>query len=440
MEPPAVVAHALAADARKQSGDAKAPGKFDPDALEPSGSGWLWELLLSYPRRLMCIARLLFTVVRRPGTPWYFVLRYDEVREVLSRDKDFPVDWDGRMKDLTRGKNFVLGMARGPQYRRSYKELAQAFPLEDIPENVERVSREQSQAIVDAVAAKNPPSFDAVEGLIMEVPVRLCHSYFGIEIPAGVPFGKWTLAISSFVFGPTTDAPREANARAAAEELSAAIRRSIRNAQNGFSTGKAMERLVALQKQDPTIDDDTLHAHLFGMVLGFIPTNVLSGGNILETLLRRPDFLKPTRTAALADDDELLWRCLREALRFRHINLGPWRSCPKGYTLGAGGPRPCRIPPGSFVLASTQSAMFDPRRIERPNVFDPYRRDEDYMVFGVGQHWCIGAYIASAQLTQTFKVLLKREGLAAIDNPKVRTKRFNDLYPLHLVVGFDKSP
>jgi cytochrome P450 len=433
-----MVAHDLATDARKQSGTAKAPGTFDPGALEPSGSGWFWELVLSYPRRLICIARLLFPVVRGPFTPWYFVLRYDEVREVLSHDKDFPVAWDGRMKDLTRGKNFVLGMARGPEYRRSYGQIAQAYPLEDIPEHVEQAARDESQAIVDAVAAKSPPTFDAVEELIIEVPARLCRSYYGIESPAGAPFGKWTLAISAFVFGPTTDAAAEANARAAAAELSAAIRHSIRKAQSGLPTGKAMERLVALQKQDPAIDDDTIHAHLFGMVLGFIPTNVLSGGNILETLLRRPDYLKPARTAALADDDELLWRCLREALRFRHINLGPWRSCPKGYTLGAGGPWPVRIPPGSLVLASMQSAMFDPRRIERPNVFDPYRRDEDYMVFGVGQHWCVGAYIAKAQLTQTFKVLLKREGLAAIDNPSVRTKRFNDLFPLHLVVGFDK--
>jgi cytochrome P450 len=179
-----------------------------------------------------------------------------------------------------------------------------------------------------------------------------------------------------------------------------------------------------------------IHGQLFGMVLGFIPTNVLAGGNILETLLRRPAFLERARAAARADDDDLLWRCLREALRFRHINPGPWRICPNGYVFGAGGPCPIRIPADSKVLAIIQSAMFDPRRIERPHVFDPERRDEDYMVFGVGQHWCLGAYIAMAQLTQTLKPLLRMQLLEAVDNPQVRTERFNDLFPLHLKVRF----
>jgi cytochrome P450 len=143
-----------------------------------------------------------------------------------------------------------------------------------------------------------------------------------------------------------------------------------------------------------------------------------------------------TRAAALADDDVLLWRCLRETLRFRHINPGPWRKCANGYTLGAGGPRPISIPMGAKVLASTQSAMFDSRRVERPDVFDPQRRDEDYLVFGVGQHWCLGAHIAIAQLTQTFKPLLKLDGLKAENNPGVRTQRFG-LFPLHLQVGVE---
>ena len=176
---------------------------------------------------------------------------------------------------------------------------------------------------------------------------------------------------------------------------------------------------------------------MLGMVLGFIPTNVLAGGNILQTLLLQPDFLKRTSNAARAGDDDLLWRCLREALRFRHINLGPWRECPNGYTLGAGGPRPIKIPAENKVLAIMQTAMFDPQCIKRPHVFDPERPDDNYMVFGVGQHWCLGAYIAAAQLTQTFKVLLRDGKLEAAAGEKGRMKRFS-VYPLHLYVRIRK--
>jgi len=410
--------------------------QFDPEALEAStGKGWLFELLLSYPRRVICVLRSCFRVLHVPFCKWYIVLRYDDVREVLTHDREFPVAWSRKMRGLTNGKNFVLGMKRGAKYEKSYTQLATAFPLEDVAARVAKPAAELASKIVESTAAKADRELDAVEELITTVPARLCESYFGIEVKDPVLFAKWTLAISAYTFGPTPDKRIERLAEAAVGELSGAIRRSIAAAKAGSARGTPLHRLVTAQ---PGIDDDTIHAQLFGMVLGFIPTNVLAGGNMLETLLRRPDFLERTRTAALADDDELLWRCLREALRFRHINPGPWRACPNGYTLGADGPSPYRIAPGKNVLAIIQSAMFDSRRIERPNVFDPYRRDEDYMVFGVGQHWCLGAYIAKAQITQTFKPLLKREGLRAVRNRSVRTKRFNDLFPLHLIVGFDK--
>ncbi len=412
--------------------------KFDPKGLEVStGKGWIVEFILAYPQRLIAFARLCCRVFQLPFTAWYIVLRYDDVREVLSHDREFPVPWDKRMQELTNGKNFVLGMERGETYKTSYKQLAQAFPLQDIANHVEKPAAKQAAGIVKHnVDSNQKAEFDAIEELITAVPATLCQTYFGIKMQDPILFAKWTLAISSYIFGPSTDARRKRLAEAAANELSGAIRNSIGAARNGQSTpGIALQNLVNAR---PILDDDTIHAHLFGMVLGFIPTNVLAGGNMLETLLRRPDFLARARAAALADDDELLWRCLREALRFRHINPGPWRACPNGYSLGADSPKPYKIPAGKQVLAIIQSAMFDSRRIERPHVFDPYRRDEDYMIFGIGQHWCLGAYIAKAQITQTFKPLLKLQGLKAVSSKGARAKRFNDLFPLHLVVGFDK--
>ena len=52
--------------------------------------------------------------------------------------------------------------------------------------------------------------------------------------------------------------------------------------------------------------------------------------------------------------------------------------------------------------------MFDERGVVEPKKFDPDRRSHESMVFGYGLHWCIGAFLARAQITQTFKPLLKR--------------------------------
>jgi cytochrome P450 len=409
-----------------------AGGKFDEKLLEKSS--WkdpLFEWVLSNPWRVMWVARFLRLLLKLPGLPWSIVWRYDDVREVLSKDAQFPVAWGERMIEVTRGRNFVLGMQHDNAYRLSYQELAKAFPLAEVPRRVEQPAADLAEGILRSKAAEGG-ELDAVQDLITAVPTRLCDSYFGIGIPDDVQFAKWTLATSAYVFGTSSKASDKALGNAAAAHLRETIRSSIALAKKLPRKDTVLKHMLEMG-----LDDDTIHAQFFGMILGYIPTNVLAGGNILETLLRRPEFLERARAAALADDDPLLWRCLREALRFRHINPGPWRICPLGYTVGEGGPSPTRIRPGRKVLAPIQTAMFDPDRVEDPYAFNPLRSDDNYMVFGFGQHWCIGFAIAKATATQTFKPLLKLKRLRAVRTLRAQAKRFNGFYPLHLDVGFE---
>jgi len=321
--------------------DAIACEAFDEKGLEVSSRfDSLREWVLSSPRRLKWFARTFGLLFKLPGFSWSILWRYDDVREVLSRDEQFPVAWGERMIEVTHGRNFVLGMPRGPEYSLSYAQLAAAFPLAEVPELVERPAAELAAAILEDKAKKGC-ELDAVEDLITAIPTQLCESYFGIRIQDKVLFAKWTLAISSYLFSPTSSESEKALGRAGAACLRKTIRDSIASAKSSPREHTVLQRMLGMG-----LDDDVIHAQLFGMILGFIPTNVLAGGNILETLLRRPEFLERARVAARADDDLLLWRCLREALRFRHINPGPWRICPLGYTVGEGGPSPTRIRPG----------------------------------------------------------------------------------------------
>jgi cytochrome P450 len=399
--------------------------------VKPSGPWW-FEQLISSPRLLTWAARYLGFLFKLRGlTP---VWRYDDVREVLARDEQFPVAWGERMIEVTQGRNFVLGMRRDDDYALSYKQLAEAFPLAEVPALVEPLAAKFAKEALEDKTGRG--EIDAVEELIAMVPTRVCDTYFGIRMGVRkedrVRFAKATYAISAYLFDTKNPATYEALGGAAAAYLRKTIRDSIAGARGSPQKDTVLQRMI-----DMGLDDDTIHAQLFGMITGFIPTNVMAGGNILETLLRRPEFLARARAAALADDDLLLWRCLREALRFRHINPGPWRICPLGYTVGEGGPSPTRIRPGRKVLALIQTAMFDRDRIEDPYLFNPLRGDENYMVFGFGQHWCVGFSIARGTATQTFKPLLKLKRLAAARCLRARVKRFNSFYPLHLDVGFE---
>jgi cytochrome P450 len=139
----------------------------------------------------------------------------------------------------------------------------------------------------------------------------------------------------------------------------------------------------------------------------------------------------------VAGDDDLLKRCVFEAGRFKHINLGPFRRCEKDYMIAQGTSHKKRIRKGMKLLASTQSAMFDGRRVKDPYVFNPDRPASDYMLFGYGLHWCVGAFIAEAQITQTFKALLVKPGLRPADEKDGRLQRLGQ-FPAHLWVEFDR--
>lgn len=410
------------------------PPCSDFDIKNMRGVGWQADVLnwaLQYPQSqcVMGFLRRFAPIWRIPFAGWFFISRYDDVREVLSHDADFPVLWNKKMVEMTRGPNFVLGMADGPEYRRNYRQIAAGFRREDVAKIVVPRSAEISEELL----ARSHGRIDAMQDLITDVPTRLCKDYVGIDIPDTVLFAQWTVAISGYLFGPPNDDSNRMLGRAAASCLRSAIQVSVQ----GGATGTVVPRLLENQSTDPELNGELIRAHLFGMIVGFIPTNLIAGGNILETLLRFPDFMERARAAAMADDDELLWRCLQEALRFRFLNPGAWRTCrDQGYTLAAGTERETRIPGGATLMVSMQSAMFDERSVQLPHEFNPGRRPEEYLVFGYGQHWCIGAYIAMAQITQTFKALLKRKRLRPAAGNAGRMKRIA-VYPMHLTLEFD---
>lgn len=436
------------------------PPRFDARRLEEPGGVverfLMW--LAPYPRlqNLMDLARWWTPAIRLGDTT--IVLRHDDVRRVLGDSESFPVPWGPKMEWVTGtnfplpfkggkasqcGRNFVLGMKdRSRPYDGDYRLLAHAFHEDDVQKVVGELATKATQECLGKLGVGED---DLIEKVITAVPTMLCGTYYGLQLPEDLnTFAKCTLAVSSFVFGEDFDAldnsvcdERMQLAKDAAPHIQHAIWSSIANARNGHGQQSSpLDRLLQQTSRRGDKANRIIHSQFFGMVLGFIPTNVLAGGNILETLLRQPAFMAKVVEAVDAGDDVLLWRCLRETLRFRNINFGPLRRCAQDTLLQAEGGE-WKIRKGDKVLASTQSAMFDRRRIQHPHEFDSGRPEQDYLSFGVGQHWCLGAYIAQAQLTATFRELLKAYRLRPLRGREGAMKRFR-VFPLHMRVALEE--
>ena len=415
--------------------------KFDRLQMKTAaGLGSMLNWLLDYPRHawLFWFLRWAAPVFRVPLTKVFIVTRYDDVREVLGRDAAFPVPWDEKMEGLTDNQNFVLGMARDnparkEHYERSYEQLASVFKREDIDAffNVRA-------AEVSAQKLAGRKSMDIIQDLMWAVPTQLTEDYYGIPIPDKSQFAYCTVAVSGYLFGPPNSPSDDTQlARAAAGCVRGAIADGISLARAAVARNTHRKDQVLPRLIQQGASDEVITAQLFGMILGFIPTNLIASGNIIDTLFRQPQFMAAALAAVRDNDDQRLWHCLQEALRFRFINPGAWRRCaPGGATIAAGTPRETRIPEGATLLVSLQSAMFDERRVKLPREFNILRPPEDYLVFGYGQHWCIGAYMAMAQITQTFKALLSRKALRRAAGPSGELRRIT-IYPASMTVELD---
>jgi cytochrome P450 len=400
---------------------------YDPERNRVKVSA-LAAWLANPPRWLLWFLRNCFPILRVPFVNFAGVFRYDHVAEVLAQHEVFKVPFGeeiARLNDGVRpgeeGTPFILGMDDEAAHAAQLREVAKAFARHDVG-YVARISSECASAGVKAAKG----TMDAIPQLVTAVPLEVCRRYYGVDIPSadGQRFAYATIDLSGHLFGPPPIKPRK-DIDVAADYVRAVVDAAVKRESDHPSGGQTVLARMAKAGLDPRL----ARAFLIGMIVGFVPTNTMAGGHILEMLLRRPKFLAAARAAAEAGDRDLLGHCLFEAMRFKPLNPGPFRVCTADYTVAADTWRAKTIRKGTRVLASTMSAMFDSRHLARPRKFDPHRPASDYMLFGFGMHWCAGFFIAQAQIVETFGPLVVQPGLQRAGK-LVRRGLFPDRLPV----------
>jgi cytochrome P450 len=77
------------------------------------------------------------------------------------------------------------------------------------------------------------------------------------------------------------------------------------------------------------------------------------------------------------------------------------------------------MPAGSTILAGLSAANRDPAVFANPDSFDIDRPTKGQLGFGFGQHFCLGAPLARAELVVAVEVLLERlPSLRLVEEPR----------------------
>jgi cytochrome P450 len=376
------------------------------------------------------------------------ITHYRHVTEVLSKPEVFRAAFASEITRLNgpteAGTPFVLGIDDPDAHAKQLRALMRAFPRSDVAFAVDAVVGSSAARQLGGVSPSGG-QIDVIRDLVTRVPLDVCRNYFGVHLDDSEleTFAYATIAISGHLFGtqPEKEADTAEAANAGAKYVGAVIDRAVSRAERALGRGKFEERTVVdrlvgqLHAAEPKLTRDDLRAFLIGMIVGFVPTNTMAGGHIVQTLLRNRTAMTAARAASQAGDDDLLKRCLLETLRFRPHNPGMFRICAEDAIVGGDGPHAKLIKKGTKLLVSTFSAMFDEREISDPMVFNPDRPASDYLLFGYGLHWCAGAFIAQTQLTQTFKALLRHGEFAPVSGA-AGSIRNRGGFPDHLTIEF----
>ncbi|CDX17856.1 Cytochrome P450 [Mesorhizobium sp. ORS 3324] len=424
-------------EAQKEQGPVSAMPPFDIERLRTKGlSARIARFLVEdHPRWWLALLRR-FHPNLAIGRRFLLVTKGVDVRDILERGDEFETPYGPEMTELARGSNFILGMQDSAAYRQMKSAVLSAFPPSEVEAAVRPIAERHSRDIMTRAS----PGFDAVASLMKIVPVHICRDYFGLSIDDETEFANWSIALSALFFSdPMANATTRQLAVVGGDRLIKVIDRSIaaiRDRQE--KDDRPLARLVA-QLDQKRLSLPDIHSIMLGMIAGFVPTNVLAGGNCLDVILSRADARQAVDAAIACGDTGKLDRAILEAMRFKPIWVGPWRYTRRDAIIGKGTRRERLVKAGTVVMPATLSAMFDPEIVQRPDEFDTSRPNRDYMVFGHGIHLCIGAEIARIQIGECVRALF---GKPKLSRARGRAGKlvYVGAYPANLKVDFERQP
>jgi cytochrome P450 len=408
------------------------------DGLEPLAlelDAYMAELQAAAPgrpREVFTLLRALQPILVKHGIA---LITRDDVADVLGHDDVFDVTYAEKMERITNGENFFLGMRNTPRYTRDEANMRIVVRRDDVGSLISPIVEQAAEAIVRDANG----TLEIVKSLTRAVPARLVGAYFGTPGPSEEEMIAWTSTLFQFLFfDPMNDGALRAQALKASAALNAYIDEAI--VERRAKPGKAddvLARCLALRGAGvPGMSDLDIRNDFIGLIIGAIPTTGTAAALVVDELLGRPVELRGARAAAKAGNDELLSRYVLEAMRFNPMTPGIFRRANQDYVLAQGTGRATVIAAGTTLIAATQSAMFDGRRIEDPDAFRVDRPGWTYMHWGHGLHTCFGQYINLVQIPKIVKALLLRDNLRRAPGDAGQLKK-DGPYAGSLTVLFD---
>jgi len=316
----------------------------------------------------------------------YTILRYRDVRFAVKDEQYF-----SKAQAFRRLTFPIMGPNMqgydGPRHTQLRRRVSPAFRRALVPSYIEPILRPVAESLVDDFATRG--ECDLTAEFTKQYPLRVTSRLLGIPPDDEESMSRWAVALIGVDLCEDSFAAKREFTDYVLPLLE---ERRRRPGEDLLST------LVHEEIDGERLSDEDILGFLRLLYPAGVDTTWLAMGSLITAVAARPEIHDRLRASAR----EREW-AVEETLRWESpVGLEP-RLVLKDIELSG-----VRIPAGEMVRLSLPTANRDPEQFPDPHTWDLDRRPSTHIAFGLGRHFCLGAFLARAELQVGLEVLLRR--------------------------------
>ena len=344
-----------------------------------------------------------------------FVTTYAAVEKLLKNPERFFVDLRAAGKSrlallirwLPGGLRFLsdnMLQKDDPEHRRLRKLVDAAFRRDEMEKWVIRIERIADQLIDDLFASEER---DLVKHVSRPLPLAVISELLGLPQDDRPKFIRWMASIYELdsILGFVRIVP-------AVGKINRYLQAKFRERRNEPRDDLISALVHAKDEGDQLSDNELLAMCFLLFVAGHETTTHLISGGVLA-LLQNPDQL-----ARLRANPDLTPSAVEELLRF----VSPVQMTKPRYPIENTEFEGIAVRKGQMLMALLASANVDPEAFDNPETLDIGREKNRHLAFGGGPHFCLGAWLARAEMEVLLRRLLYRAPALSLAVPETELR------------------
>lgn len=299
-----------------------------------------------------------------------------------------------------------------PDHTRLRKLVSKAFAPR-VVSALQPDIRSLVDGLLDRVAEKG--QFEVVEDFAYPLPVAVICRLLGVPLEDEPQFSRASALLAQALdpFSTITGVPAEvANERQQAGTWLRDYFHGLIDKRRSRPGEDLLSGLIAVEESGDQLTEEEIVSTCNLLLIAGHETTVNLIGNAVLAVLRNPG-----QWAALGADADRAPAIVEETLRYDPPVQLAGRIALADMVIGG-----VEVPAGDVMMLLLAGANRDPAEYDRPDVFDPDRKNLRHLGFGRGAHYCLGAPLARLEASVALAAVAARFPNARLDGePQYKT-------------------